>query len=350
MGSGTTFGGIRPVDLDNGANHLIAVQIKSNGDVFISVDGVDGASGLAYGSIIRTDVYDRLVAGGFKEPATTGSNMFDGVLSHIWFKRTAVMPDWSHVWSAGNGNTETTTARFTRLCALLGLSGTILGSSTTQISSQAAGGKTPAAALRDVAAVEAGLVYASRASADVVFETRAHRYNKASSLTLTTTDIGGDLTWSDDDQPLVNDVTNQREGGADQRVKDQASIDAYGVYTGGSSQAWATDADALAAAQWEVYLGADPPPRVTQVRCPASTLAIHTSVLALDLSDVITLTGLPATSPETSVELFVEGYQEDITEGLHSITFNTSPAEPYQVWQIGVPGHSEIGVTTRIGL
>ncbi|WP_433415020.1 carbohydrate binding domain-containing protein [Microtetraspora malaysiensis] len=337
-------------NLADGKDHLVAVLLKSDGGVFASVDGNVGANGFSYGSIIQPDLYDRLVAGGFQSPDGT-SNLFDGVLSHVWYARRTTQPDWSWAYSAGSGVTESTADRFNRVRGLLKLWGVIRGSSTTQISAQAAGGVVPLQALRDIAAVEAGLVYASRSAAEtVIFECRNWRYNRAPAVTLTAAEIWEGLRWSDDDQPIENDVTNRREGGADQRVTNQASIADYGIYTGGSSQPWASDADALADAQWRVYKGADPPPRVTQVTVAASTLASYAAVLDLDISDVVRLTGLPAPSPQATVDLHIEGYSETISLVLHTITYNTGPAAPNQVWQLGVPGRSELGVTTRFAL
>jgi hypothetical protein len=265
-------------------------------------------------------------------------------------KRTGTMPDWANVWATGSQATTSVTSRFARLCALLGMTGSVLGTSSTEMDAQVAGGKAPIQALQDVAHVESGLVYMDRDSEEIVFECRNYRYNKTSSITLTDEDIQGDLTWSDDDQPLMNDVTNQREGGAGQRVIDQASIDLYGVYAGGETQPWATDAAALAAAQWEVSNRSDPPPRVTQVTVVANALAAHEDILNLKISDVITLDALPQESPEPTASLHIEGYSETIRHNYHSITYNTSPAARSDVWQLQVAGRSELGVTTRLGL
>ena len=343
------FASLISTNLADGKSHFVALYVRSDGFVNARVDTIQPAPALGYGSTLRTDVYDRLQVGGWRDSVSGFANLYDGVLSHIWFRRGA-MPAWGDVWSAGNGLTESVTDRFARLCRLLGITGTVLGSSTTQIDPQAAGGKAPVQALRDVAGVEAGLVYASRSAAEVVLECRSWRYNKASSISLSASEIWDDLAWSDDDQPLLNDCTNRRDSGADQRVTNAASIAEYGIYEGGSSQAWASDDDALAAAQWAVYKGADPPPRITQVTLAASTLASYSTVLGLDLSDVITLTGLPSPSPSTSMDLHIEGYDETISLTLHTITLNTSPAAPNQVWQIGVAGRSELGLTTRLAL
>ncbi|TQS29125.1 carbohydrate binding domain-containing protein [Microbispora sp. KK1-11] len=337
-------------NLADGKDHLVALQIRSDGGVFATIDGVAGATGFGYGSIVQTDLYDRIVVGGFKSPDGS-ANLFDGVISHVWYMRRNTMPDWTYAYSAGAGTTESTPQRFLRVYGLLHLEGAVRGSSTTQMSPQVAGGSTPLQALRDVAAVEAGLVYADRELGDtVVLECRNWRYNEASSVTLVASDLLDDLKWSDDDQPIVNDVTHRRDGGADQRVTNAASIDEYGTYDDSKSSPWATDDDALAAAQWAVYKGADPPPRITQVTFMANTRAQYASILGVDISDVITLTGLPAPSPTSSMDLHVEGYSETISLTQHRITFNTSPAAVSQVWQLGVPGRSELGVTTRIGL
>ncbi|MER5622508.1 carbohydrate binding domain-containing protein [Streptosporangium sp. NPDC002544] len=344
------FNAILGTPLADGKNHFVALLISASGNATPRIDDTTAGLSLSYGSTIRTDLYDRLAAGGFRDAGSGFASLFDGVLSHVWFKRVASMPAWADVWSAGNGLTESTTARFARLCRLLGLTGTTLGSSSTQIDPQAAGGKAPLQALRDVAGVEAGLVYASRSAAEVVLECRAWRYNKVPSISLTASDIWDDLQWSDDDQPLANDVTNRRDGGADQRVTDAVSIAEYGACDGGSSQPWASDDDALADAQWRVYKGADPPPRITQVTLAASILSSYATVLGLDLSDVVRLTGLPSPSPVSTMDLHIEGYDETISLTLHMISFNTSPAAPNRVWLLGTAGFGELGTNTRLAL
>ncbi|MFI7042591.1 carbohydrate binding domain-containing protein [Microbispora rosea] len=348
------FGSVgKTTNLADGKDHLVAVILQNDGGVYASIDGGTPGSGFSFGSIVSStvDLYDRIVAGGFKDPTGGAVNLFDGSISHVWVKRTSSMPDWSFAYSAGSGATESTTDRFERLRGLLFLAPIVRGSSTTQMAAQAAGGQTPLQTLRDVAAVESGIVFADRsASGTVVFECRNYRYNLASSVTLTPDDFMGDLRWSDDDQLTVNDFTARRDGGADQRVKDAASIASYGVYADGESQPWASDDDALAVAQWRVSNGAEVPPRVTEVSVMVNAIASWSSVLGLDISSVVTLSGLPAQSPFTSVTLHVEGYSEYIGVNEHRVTLNTSPAEINEVWQLGVAGHSELGVTTRFGL
>ncbi|MEV0227976.1 hypothetical protein [Nonomuraea sp. NPDC050786] len=340
------------VDVADGHTHFVAVQVTPGGGVTVQVDNGALLSATftpdsTFGPWIEMPAYNWVFVGAgpsFDGPATPGS-LFGGTMAHFWYARRATMPDWTNVWQAGNP--ETTAARFERVCRVGGIAGTVLGSSSTIINAQAARGKAPVGTLADVASVEAGLVYTARDDGTVVFECRNHRFNLPPSASLAEL-REHDLLWSDDDQYMVNDVSNSRASGAAQRWKDAASIAEYGTYAGGQTLPWSSDKDALLNAQWQVSNGADPPPRVNRFTVVANTLADYADVLALDISDVVTLTGLPAGSPESSTQVHVEGYAETIGYNHHAITFHTSPASVSRVWQLGVPGASELGVNTKL--
>ncbi|GIH98088.1 hypothetical protein [Planobispora takensis] len=357
-GTATISGGLAgSPNLADGQTHLVTVLVQPGGPTYASVDG--GPLGMVgsfapspdFGPWVNMPAYRWIFAGAgpsFAGPVAPGS-LFDGILSHLWYAQRETMPDWTEVWEAGNP--ETTPDRFERACRLIGVTGTTVGTSETDIGGQAVAGRAPIQVLRDVAGVESGLVYASRSDASVVFECRTHRYNRPSSLTLTADQLAeGGLAWSDDDQHLVNDVTHKRDGGADQRWTDMSSTAAYGTYADDVTLPWASDTDALLAAQWKVSNGADPPPRITSVSVVANTLDTYGDVLVLDLSDVVTLTGLPAGSPQTETAVHMEGYTEVIDYRHHAITFNTSPAAVSRVWRLGVAGESELGVNTKLSL
>ncbi|WP_329426821.1 carbohydrate binding domain-containing protein [Streptosporangium sp. NBC_01495] len=310
----------------NGATHFVAIRRRaSDSAVFAHVDAAAVGSGFVIPNTAPSNSYDLLSVGGFMHG--TVADLFAGTVAHVWYANRNSMPSWTNVWTAGNGSSESTTARFARLCRLLGLTGRVVGTSTAQIAPQTATGKAPEQALRDVAGVEMGLVYAARDDGAVVFECRNHRWDKPPALTLTNEDVlEGSLQWTDDDQLMLNDVTNQREGGAVQRAADPVSIATFGRYTGGQTLPWATDRDAYLNAYYRMINGANPEPRVVAFSVAANTLASYAGVLALDLSDVVRLDNLPSGSPRaTDVDVFVEGYSETIEYGLHTITFHTSP-------------------------
>lgn len=322
-----TIGGPNIAD---GATHFVVIRRRaSDNAVFTYVDGASIGSGAVIPNTAPSNQYNLLSVGGFMHGAV--ADLFAGTVAHVWYANLNAMPNWANVWTAGNGSSESTTARFSRLCRLLGLTGRVVGTSTAQIAPQTATGKAPAQALRDVAGVEMGLVYAARDDGAVVFECRNHRWDKPPALTLTKEALlEGSLQWTDDDQLMLNDVTNQREGGAVQRAADPVSIAKFGRYTDGQTLPWATDRDAYLNAYYRMINGANPEPRVKAFSVATNTLTSYAAVLALDLSDVVRLDNLPPGSPRTDdVDVFIEGYTESIEYGLHTITFHTSPGQVF---------------------
>jgi hypothetical protein len=87
--------------------------------------------------------------------------------------------------------------------------------------------------------------------------------------------------------------------------------------------------------------------RITGVRVSLlNQPALIAAALNLEIGEKITLTSLPSQAPASSEDLFVEGYSETVSEDDWSLTLNTSQADPWNVWQLGVAGHSELGSTT----
>ncbi|MFD8531535.1 carbohydrate binding domain-containing protein [Streptosporangium canum] len=320
---GSTIGG---PNLANGTTHFVAIQrTTASNAVYAYVDGAAVGTGFVISNTSPSNQYNLLSVGGFMHGLA--ADLFAGTVAHVWYANRATMPNWSNVWTSGNGSTETTTARFARLCRLLGVTGRVVGTTSKVIAPQAAGGKSPIQAIRDVAGVEVGVVYASRVDGAVVFECRNHRWDKPPGLTLTNEDLReGDLQWSDDDQYLVNDVMNTREGGAVQRATNPLSIAKYGKYSRSQTLPWATDYDAYLDAYYQQGNGYDPQPRISRFTVVANARPLHSPILGLDLSSVVRLTNLPAGSPSTTTDVFVEGYTETIEFNHHTITFHTSPA------------------------
>jgi hypothetical protein len=334
-------------NLANGLTHFIAVsRWPGQNAVWAWIDGGPTANAFALPNMESAIFYNLLTAGGLTHNGTP--NLFTGTLAHVWYAKRGTLPDWTNVWTAGNGSPETTAQRFNRLCRLLGIDGLVLGDSSVQIGAQATSGQPPIEVLREVADVEGGLIYAAREDGRLVFETRASRTTQAVSVILLGTIREDALRWSDDDQYLVNDVTHSREGGAEQRVTDEASIAEYGRYAVKETLPWGNDSDALEAAQRRVQAGADPRPRITSVRVVANAIPEHADMLGLDISGVMQVNDLPPGSPANAAAVLVEGYAETITFNHHEITFNTSPLAFGIGWWLGVPGASELGVTTRI--
>jgi hypothetical protein len=84
---------------------------------------------------------------------------------------------------------------------------------------------------------------------------------------------------------------------------------------------------------------------------PTSRLAIS-DFYELDIDNMVTLTGLPASFPNTpgATDLFIEGINETIGVNQHTISFYTSPASVQRAWKPGDPVYGMLGSTTRIGI
>ncbi len=212
-------------------------------------------------------------------------------------------------------------------------------------------GATALAVIQDAARSAGGVAFVN-GSGQVTLQNRKHRLNAASSATFaesTGRAVEGDLEFSLDDTFVRNDITATRPRGAAARAYDQTSVDEYGRATDEFELAVTTDAECLTAAQWRLinYKNA-------AVRCPTVTLnpfavdALWADALGLEIGDVITLAGLPATAPASSMDVVIESVNHVMTKGESwKTSFSLGPV-PLAGWQLGVAGRSELGTTTRL--
>ena len=204
-----------------------------------------------------------------------------------------------------------------------------------------------------VADSASGIVWATR-DGDIRYADANHRRGQTASLTLDACDILVTPTWSRTTSGLINSVSigygAAPAGGGDQPryVASRAdSIAAFGTYGFSSTTELAALADATALGQL----------LITRNRVPVwimSTLPVDVeglspedtaALLALDMHDLLSLTGLPAAgNVPTSALLWVEGWTETLEYGRHDLELivsgycRTSPAPrwndmaPTQTW------------------
>jgi hypothetical protein len=286
------------------------------------------------------------------------SNLFAGTISHV-AAHSAVLSAariLEHYNAGANGLTgERTDVRLGRLADYIGIPAADrnfdVGDGT--MGAQATSGKQPVEAFREVEAVEDGQLFVS-GDGDLTFHKRSRRYNVTPAVTLTSSQIFDDLIFPGEDFGLTNDMTVTRPGGSPARFVDQASIDEFGLYRDSEEVPAATDAATISAASWRVGNYGTPRTRVPNVTVELAWLEqIAPSQVALllttDISTKLRLSSLPAQAPASSVDVFVEGGTETFDGLTWRISFNTSPGDFQQVWQLGVAGSSELGVTTRLG-
>jgi hypothetical protein len=343
----------------DGATHHAVLReqlVASALTATLFLDGVSvGSFTFAPWDIFRRD---RLSAG-----ATAGSGpaapstLFNGVLAHVAVYNTYV-DDARVLAHAQAGLTgfsgERSDQRIARLARYAGVPASEVSTETglsLSLTNQMTTGAQPIALMQDVVKTESGVLF-DAGDGVLTFHARSHRYNSASALTLSAggTELDGDLQPKLDDQGMANDITATRTGGVTLRAADTASIDDHGVYRDDLQLLTTDDAEVFDAAYWNLNTRSSPLVRVStcSVNLHNASSAQKTAILARELGDKITLAGLPAQAPSTSMGCFIEGVSEQITPEVHRVEYNLSPAAQAGVWTLDSPTQSVLGSTTRL--
>ncbi|MFI8254075.1 carbohydrate binding domain-containing protein [Streptomyces filamentosus] len=337
---------------DGQPHHL--VWDEAGADVW--VDGVRYPAGTQ----VWMDRYLLTVGSTAGDPAYSvgGGAHWDGTISHVAaYVRLAGWPTISEIvehYAAGmNGHAgELSWIRMYRLAGYARLPGVVPQGSFSAVASQGVLGSSPLTHMRDVERTENGRLFADRASAELIFQSRTVRYNPTPAAALAYGDLETpDLEVSDDDQKQVNVVVASRPGGATQRIQDPASIALDGVVEQPLDILKTSDDQVIDAATWLVTRYADPQPEIRQVPVQAASMptATYRALLDADVSTALTITSLPDEAIAPTSVVLVEGYTEQITANQHRLNYHTSRADIGAVWILGDPTYSVLGTTTRLG-
>jgi len=342
--------------VDDGHTHHGALTMSISGSTVTALLYLDGAQ--ADSTTFTTtalSTYLRLSIGG--DPKA--GRLFNGTLSHVAAHSAALTAARvaAHAQAGLTGLAgERTDQRIGRIADWVGLptADRALDAGNGRVGAQATNGQQPVEVARQAAAAESGILFFGR-SGLLTFHNRSRRYNQAPAFTLDVAagHLADELQFPGDDFGMVNDLTISRPDGASARFVDEASRDEYGLYRD-SAEIPASSADELSsAASWRVNTYGTPRTRTPQVVVDILSLdqlnpSLALSILAADLSTKFRLSNLPAQAPASTLDLMVEGYTETASLGRWLIAFNASPGDIYDVWQLGVTGRSELGVTTRL--
>jgi hypothetical protein len=236
---------------------------------------------------------------------------------------------------------ETAADRMIRLCGEEAVPLTVTGDITT---SAPVGPQTPAPLLdllRDCAEADGGLFGESSDRRQLTYRTRTDLYNQPAKLVLdySSGHIAPPFEPVEDDQ-VRNSWEVQRAGGS----SGTASLDTgplstqdppagIGVYADSATLNLATDDQAQPMANWLLHLST-----WDENRYPSVTILLHKApelipaVMALREGDKILITGLPKQfTGSGTTELLVDGWSETLLPRTWAITFNCSPAGPWNV-------------------
>ncbi|MGW1801531.1 LamG-like jellyroll fold domain-containing protein [Streptomyces sp. NPDC001984] len=247
---------------------------------------------------------------------------------------------------------EAGTTRIARLASYLGITNvTSQGGSFSPVGPQRALGSSALEHMREVERSESGKLLSRRDVPGLLFQSRALRYNPVVAFSLAYHQLETDEgEMKDDDQKLINIVEASRDGGATQRVIDQASIDLYGPYPVQLELIKPDDNGVIDAAQWTVSRYKDPPPELREVVVDGYSLPLATyrALLNADVSTIFDVTSLPPEAPASTQTVVIEGYTEQIRQSRHVFAFHVSRASTDTVWTLDSPSYSQLGISTKL--
>ncbi|MET9957029.1 hypothetical protein ABZ135_36515 [Streptomyces sp. NPDC006339] len=328
---------------DGNQHHVVYIELTSQ----FYVDGVE-----VLGAAPQAMRYLRhLSIGSFDS-----GRLWSGVISHVSiYAQSATIPATrfiDHYTAGATGfSGEDADDRVLRLAGYAGIGAVDPSGDFSPVASQGEGGSTALEMMRQVEATEGGKLLCDRGFANLRFQARSVRYNTVPALSIAYADLEThDVKSTIDTQKLTNTVTASRPGGATQRVASASSRLAYGPKRQELTLLKMSDGEVLDAAWWTVSRYAEPQPEIRQVSVEAYTMpeATFQTLLDVDVSTVLAITGMPATAPSPTATVTVEGYVETIGQSSHRLDFYTSRTNTDSVWVLDDSTHSVLGSTTRL--
>lgn len=245
---------------------------------------------------------------------------------------------------------EAAGTRMLRLAAEQGIDLSVEGNSADTEEVDAQSIDTFLQLLRDAATVDLGVLGESRDALELHYRTRTSLYNQATPYRLTFAHLQPGFRPTPDDQRVTNDVVVDRPGGsnAEYAIPDgdffhystEQPPDGAGVRDGQATVPAASDTQLNNQAGMRAHIGSWREKRYVGVTFemakPVFDADDVTAVLALDIGDLLVfdMTGAPRYAPFNELRLIVQGYTETLSKHLHTITFNTTPADIYEVAQV----------------
>lgn len=203
--------------------------------------------------------------------------------------------------------------------------------------------------LRAAEESEFGLFFIAR-NGRPVFHDRARRQLPYTDplISVAAHQCGPDLGFLVDDQLLINEVTVTTASGTEVAAQmDTASVNAYGTYSTRLSTSLAATIDAANRGQALLVKYAQPGIRVGQITVEANAQpSLWAALLDSEIGRRLQITGLPASAPSSSLDLWIEGVQDLITDQTWTFTFDPSPAPESVGFILGSSTYGTLNVNT----
>lgn len=356
----------------DGNLHLAHVSINPN----IDNDGTVAVNMGRDGTVFASSASETINTGGDYTLYVGGgpsSAIFSGTLHDFMiFTEDLLSPWWEDIYDAvTNGfDLEDTGTRFGRFAQWLGYENFNLalgggGTRTLQDVNESVAvcqwedtaGKSYLDVLADVCTLtEGGLVCIGRTD-QLRFHARTRRWSRPSAVTLDAHDTGVDTFFVLDNQLLFNRVevdppTNSTMSVTMQVAENKDSIALTNTrYVQNLAPLLTTTTEAADMADWRANVYGSPVPRLSAVAVDLLTMPNATAwdLQALEIEDLITISGWPSQAPASSMDLHVEGWEENISLDGWSMTFNTSARTGAAMWLLDDATYGNLDAGNRLG-
>ena len=208
-------------------------------------------------------------------------------------------------------------------------------------------------ALLDTAEAASGYVFAD-GQTWIQYHNKRHRYNRFSVFTFAESlgsAVDAGIDFITDEERIYNDVRGKRPYGGSYRMRDSVSVDEYGRRTYEFTLPITSSEELRNTVGWILSRYGQEHLRVAGVSLSAESSAVLEAATTgrIEIGDRVVIDELPDWAPVSRLEMAVEGMslEADFVEETWRMSFNLSPAEFDQVFQIGV---SRLGGTDRIAL
>lgn len=337
--------------IDGGQEFFFTIELNQNGadlDVAFLIVREDGEAVVPTGTWTGTTV-TRVVSWWVGFVGCAGSSVGQMILGND----TNAFNNYINGNSYARGTTgflrEPAAVRIDRITnEETGISPTIVGSAgdTILLGPQGTSG-TEIDVIDDAALADHGILADDREDLALWYRTRSSMYNQLPTLEISLEHLQPGYSLNNSRVGLTNHVTASRDGGStdEYSIPDddpwhwttQEPPDGAGPRKSSITPNVWSDEQLNDQAAWVAHIAAWREKRASTVRLELAkdsfTPAQRQAARATDLGDLIStdLTDAPAWAPYTEIRQIVRGYTEELSKLAHTITFNTAPADPYEV-------------------
>jgi hypothetical protein len=232
---------------------------------------------------------------------------------------------------------DTVAQRLARLGAEQGIQIRIIGNPATTARMGVQQVATLLELFDDAQDADGGILYEDLNALGLIYRTRESLYNQPPNLVIDglQRELANPLAPILDDLLISNYITVNRVRGSGFTASDSASIAKRGLYDDSVTLNLFQDADLIEAAGWLLNLGTVGGLRVSEA---STNLGVSPQLiddwLTVDSGARIHLVGLPPQLPVDAIRLMAQGYKESISTVTYEPTANTTPAQPWDVFEI----------------